>query len=185
MRRVALATSFDNRKFRELVLYVAEESEEDPRFGATKLNKILYFSDFKAFGMLGESITGATYRRMDRGPVPSDLLRTLHAMEAEGEIERIERRYFNRPQKVIRPLRRSEASEILDPAELAIVDAVLADLREFNALEVSALSHLDAGWRLARDREEIPYETVYISDRRPTPSELSAWEQALAERRGR
>ena len=179
----ALARTFDNSKFRELVLYVAEESEEDPRFGATKLNKILYFSDFKAFGMLGESITGATYQRLDRGPAPRELLPALRSMEAEGELERFERHYFNRPQKVIRPLRRSEASEVLAPAELAIVDAVLADLKELNASQVSALSHLEAGWRLARDREEIPYETVYISDRQPTPTEVAAWERALAERR--
>ena len=164
---------------------MAEESESDPRFGATKLNKILYFSDFKSFGMLGESITGATYQRLDRGPAPRELLSVLRSMEAEGEIERVERRYFNRPQKVARPLRKSDANELLDPAELAIVDAVIADLRDLNASQVSALSHLEAGWRLARDREDIPYETVYISDRRPTPSELSAWEQALAERRGR
>ena len=162
---------------------MAEESGDDPRFGATKLNKILYFSDFKAFGMLGESITGATYQRLDRGPAPRELLPALRSMEAEGELERFERHYFNRPQKVIRPLRKSEASKVLDPAELAIVDAVLVDLRELNASQVSVLSHLEAGWRLARDREEIPYETVYIADRQPTPTEVAAWERALAERR--
>ncbi len=183
MWRVALATSFDNRKFREVVLYVAEESEDDPRFGATKLNKILYFSDFKAFGMLGESITGATYQRLDRGPAPRELLPALRLMEAEGEIERVERRYFNRPQKVVRPLRKSDAREILDSAEIAIVDAVLTELGDLNASQVSALSHLEAGWRLARDREEIPYETVYISDRQPTPTEVAAWERARTERR--
>ena len=33
-------------KFRELILYIAQESEGDPNFGATKLNKILFFCDF-------------------------------------------------------------------------------------------------------------------------------------------
>ncbi|HZQ34888.1 MAG TPA: hypothetical protein VFD32_03070 [Dehalococcoidia bacterium] len=50
----------DSRKLGELILYVAEKSSDDPRFGATKLNNILFFSDFLAFGQLGRSITGAT-----------------------------------------------------------------------------------------------------------------------------
>lgn len=135
--------------------------------------------------MLGGSITGATYQRLDRGPAPRELLRVLRSMEDEGEIQRFERRYFNRPQKVIRALRESDAAKVLTPEELEIIDAVLSELRDLNASQVSALSHLDAGWRLARDREDIPYETAYISDRPPTSSERSAWERAVAERRAK
>ena len=180
-----MASTFQSQKFRELVLYVAEASEDDPRFGATKLNKILYFSDFKAFGIRGKSITGATYQRLDRGPAPRELLPALRQMNAEGEIETFERSYFNRPQKVIRALRASDAPKILDAGELEIVDAVIRELKELNAAQVSALSHLEAGWRIARDREEIPYETAYISDREPTLTELSIWRKAVAERRAR
>ena len=32
----------------ELILYVADKCADDPRFGATKLNKILWWSDFQA-----------------------------------------------------------------------------------------------------------------------------------------
>ena len=67
---------FDGSKFRELVLYIAEQSEGDPRFGAVKLNKILYYSDFEAFRVLGESITGATYRKLSEGPAPLQMLET-------------------------------------------------------------------------------------------------------------
>ena len=135
--------------------------------------------------MLGGPITGATYQRLDRGPAPRELLPVLRSMEDAGDIERFERQFFNRPQKVIRALRKSDAASVLAPDELDIVDGVLAELRDLNASQVSALSHLDAGWRLARDREDIPYETVYISDRQPTPTERSAWERAVAERRGK
>ena len=31
---------FNDRKFRELVIYIAEKCADDPTFGATKLNKI-------------------------------------------------------------------------------------------------------------------------------------------------
>ena len=44
---------FNEGKFRELILYVARRSEDDKYFGAVKLNKILYFSDFNAYRELG------------------------------------------------------------------------------------------------------------------------------------
>src|SRR5690606_1636943 len=92
---------FDRRRFKELILYVADRSRDDRRFGATKLNKILYFADFKAFLILGASITGSTYVRLDRGPVPQEILPILREMEDAGDISRTERQYFNYTQKVV------------------------------------------------------------------------------------
>lgn len=175
---------FDSEKFRELILYVAAESENDPRFGATKLNKILYFADFKAFGMFGESITGATYQRLDRGPAPRELLPILRQMEAEGDISTSYRRYYNYPQTVVKAERAPDVEAYLTEAEKELVDTVLRDLRDLNASEVSALSHLEAGWQMAGDRDVIPYETAYISNRRPTPRELATWKRDVRERSG-
>lgn len=175
---------FDRDRFKNLILHIADESRDDPRFGATKLNKILYFADFKSFAILGRSITGATYRRLDRGPAPLELLPVLQEMEDTGEIERVERRYFNYQQKVVRALRPSRVSALLDEREMEIVEAVLQELHLLSASDVSALSHLETGWQIAGDREVIPYETAYISDREPTPTELRTWELGIAERRG-
>ena len=54
--------AYDAKKFCELVLYIAKRSEDDPRFCAVKLNKIMYYSDFGAYRRLGQSITGANYQ---------------------------------------------------------------------------------------------------------------------------
>lgn len=43
----------DDRKMKELILYLASRSEEDPRFSATKLNKLLFYCDFTAYRRLG------------------------------------------------------------------------------------------------------------------------------------
>ena len=174
--------TFDRKKFRELILYIAERSDDDPRFGATKLNKILYFSDFKAFGLFGHPITGATYVRLDRGPVPTEILSVLREMETAGDIRRERRNYFNYIQKRIRSLRQSEVDEVLSVQERALVDSVLDELRQLNASEVSALSHLELGWQVAADREEIPYETAYISNRRPTLREMTLFHEHVARR---
>lgn len=164
--------TFDREKFRELVLYVARESEDDVHFGATKLNKILYFSDFKAFAITGDAITGADYQRLDRGPAPRQIVPMLREMEREGEIERTERRYFNLLQKRLVPLRDPDLREFSD-SELTIVDQVIRELLLLNASQVRALSHLETGWQVARPGETIPYHSSYISDRRPTQRELA------------
>ena len=52
---------FNEGKFKELVLYIASRCERDPTFGAVKLNKELFFSDFWAYAEFGEPITGAEY----------------------------------------------------------------------------------------------------------------------------
>ena len=165
------AVVFNRSKFWELLLYVAAESEDDIRFGVTKLNRILYCSDFKAFAILGCAITGATYRKRDRSPVPDELTGVLREMEAEGEIQRVEQRDLNLLLKRILPLRPPDLSVFSD-RELEIVDRVILELRTLDAAQSRLLSHLDVAWRIARYDEVIPYHSAYISDRRPTHQEL-------------
>ena len=57
---------FNEQKFKELVIYIAGRCESDPYFGAVKLNKLLFFSDFFAYAKLGNPITGAEYMKLPR-----------------------------------------------------------------------------------------------------------------------
>ena len=69
-----MRTDFDAQKFRELVLYVANKSADDPYIGATKLNKLLFFSDFLAYAVLGRPISGAVYEKQNHWPEPRELV---------------------------------------------------------------------------------------------------------------
>jgi hypothetical protein len=60
----------DDRKMKELVLYLTAKSKGDPQFSAAKLNKLLFYCDFTAYRQLGRSITGFSYQRMPSGPAP-------------------------------------------------------------------------------------------------------------------
>ena len=42
-------STYNEEKFKELVLYISRRSEHDQAFGAIKLNKLLVFSDFYSF----------------------------------------------------------------------------------------------------------------------------------------
>ncbi len=164
--------TFDAEKFRELLLYVAGKSLDDPTFGATKLNKIMFFADFRAYGEFGVSITGASYQRLDRGPAPVQLLPVQSDLIEEQAAVLVEREYFNYPQKRLFPLRQPDLSKF-SAAEIALVDEIIEALRHHNATEVSFLSHINVlGWQIAGDREDIPYEAVFLSAESLTPIDI-------------
>lgn len=48
-------------KLEELMLYIAQQSKDDPDFDDDKMKAILFLSDFRAYAELGQSITDSTY----------------------------------------------------------------------------------------------------------------------------
>ena len=54
-------------------LYIAEKCLDDPDFTVTRLNKILFWADFRSFAQYGKSITGARYKALEHGPAPARL----------------------------------------------------------------------------------------------------------------
>ncbi len=155
---------FNSAKFKELICYVAKQSEGDPAFGSVKLNKILFYADFAAYRDLGQPITGACYQKLREGPAPRELLAARDELVASGDIRVEERPYFTGMQKRLAVSRsRAPDRELFDPKEIEIVDSVIHAFYGKTAREVSDFSHREPGWALAEDREVIPYETAWLS----------------------
>lgn len=76
----------NDEKLKELILYLADRSNNDEKFGATKLNKLLFYADFLAYVYLGTSITGQEYQVLDQGPAPRRLVPVRESMKANEEI---------------------------------------------------------------------------------------------------
>ena len=155
---------FNREKFRELMLYIADQSRDDPWFGAVKLNKILFYCDFQAFAWLHESITGATYVKLTEGPAPRQLMRERRTIVDEGFATIETKRVFRFTQQRLTPTKLGiMLGENFTDTEKEVVDDVLGFLEPLTAKEVSDLSHDEPGWILAREREVIPYETVWLT----------------------
>lgn len=170
----------NDQKFRELILYVAQRCEDDPYFGKTKLNKILFYSDFIAYAHTGEPITGQEYMRIQHGPGARKLKPTLADMEEKGELKvRRERRHDLHQERVV--ALRQPVRELFSDWHLGIVDQVIQSLWGRTNSEVSLISHANIGWKLARHKETIPYETMFLSDRPLTEAELEHGRQLAAE----
>lgn len=159
-------------KLGELILYISAQSEDDPRYGATKLNKILFWSDFIAYGQTGKSITGQPYQRLKWGPAPRRLLPVRNALKDAEALAIQTRDYGGNKQERPIALRVADLSAFTGE-EIALVQRTIKDLWDGNATEVSELSHRTSAWQLAHDGEDIPLESVFVDDRKLTESEIA------------
>jgi len=174
-----MAMKGKNQKFRELILYIARETETDPRCGKTKLYKILFYSDFWAFQKLGVSISGQEYQKLKNGPAPRQALPVIEKMSREHLCAWAERDHFGKLQQKLLALREPNLSAF-SGEEIAIVQDVIRMLWHLDASEVSALSHRFIGWQLAGDGETIPYSTVALGQPRPPSLSEIEYGQRLA-----
>jgi len=172
MERQTYDPIFDAAKFKELMLYAASQSVKDEMFGATKLNKILFFADFLHYGLAGSSITGATYKRKANGPVATQLPVMAREIELAHEGHFEVRKYFNLKQRRLIADRPPNLMVFLDE-ERDLIDDVIKNLEGSNAADVSNLSHIRSrAWQIAEEGEIIPYTAVFLSTRKATPSDI-------------
>ena len=174
---------FDRDKFRELVIYIAGQLEDDHSFGDTKLNKILYFVDFFGYSHLGRPVTGASYQKQPKGPLARALLPVRDELEHEGAVSVEMRPAGGVKRRVTTPLRGADMSRFTEQ-EIELVDSIIDQLRGYTATAVSRISHANSpGWRLAEIGEEIPYETALIA-REPMPVDVRRRGEELAAKFG-
>lgn len=173
---------YDKQRLKELALYIADKCRDDASFGATKLNKILFYVDFLAFGLYGQSVTGAVYFRIPRGPAPHQLKPITQELWNDGEARIEIRKRYNFAQKRLTPERAPEV-DMFAGHEISLTDDVIASLWGKSATETSELSHRELGWLLASDQQELPYGAVFLSLDQPTDQDRE-WARGVGERDG-
>ena len=170
---------FDEQKFKALVLYVIWRTGDVRDFGATKLNKVLWFSDARSFEALGQSITGETYIRQKFGPVPRHIVPTLEDLQNEGAVQSWTEPYFDF--EVTRYRAHGPADTSLFSADqLGLIDWWIKHIAEqHTAISISEASH-DYAWKIAKLGEELPFHAFLASRiRQPRDDEL-AWAKDAA-----
>lgn len=162
------------QRFRELIVYISKKCQKDPSYGAVKLNKILYHSDFRAFERFGVPLTGVAYFKLQNGPAPKVMRPLRRELVKEGAI-RIEK-------VLVGPYVQHRIIALRDPVmqhfyadEVALVDEVIDELWPQNATEVSDASH-DVRWRAVNLKDLMPYEFAFLSDDPPTASDIERFQ---------
>jgi Protein of unknown function (DUF4065) len=142
---------FDKQKFKHLVHYIIWKVGKDDWFGATKLNKVLWFVDARAYVLTGKPITGETYTRGEFGPVPQHIMPIRGELEREGAIKVTQEGELTRliPTRPAQPNWFSET-------ELQSIDWWATHIsRNHTAASISEETH-DYAWQVAKMGEILP-----------------------------
>jgi hypothetical protein len=173
----------DERKLAELILYIAKALLDDPKGGATKINKVLFASEFAHLRTYGSPITGVPYQKLKNGPAPRRLVPVRDELVADGSAERRREHYMGYPLDRIVPRRQADES-LFTREELHTVDVVIAELWNKRAVEVSDESHDEMAWRMVGHGETIPYEAAYLAPAFEVTEAMRAHARKLASKRG-
>jgi Antitoxin SocA-like, Panacea domain len=164
----------EERKFGELILYLAKLSEADPKCGRTKLNKLLFYADFRAYERFGVPISGQRYQKRDYGPTAGSFMPVVRSLEEEHACIWADRTYHGKPMKKLLALREPDI-KVFRPEEIDLIHETLEEFLLYDAREMTNKTHVFAGYQAAEIDEEIPYNMVFVDDARPLSPEEEAW----------
>lgn len=170
----------DNLKFKALVHYICNKCSGSDRLGATKLNKVLWFVDSLMFKQRGISLTGGRYKKLQHGPVPTDILLILAELQRDFDIAIKENDYFGMKKREFISLR-DPVVDMFSVDELKFVDAVIGFVcNGHTARSISELTH-DAIWKAASLGEEIPLYAVLAAEEAPLTKDDLDWANRILE----
>jgi transcriptional regulator with XRE-family HTH domain len=150
-------------KFMNVFLYMLERCAGKPNIGETVLYKLLYFSDFNYYEIYEEHLTGATYRKLQYGPVPQKFDAIIQQMIEKKQIQRVKTTYHGLPQTRYLPLEKADLT-ILRASEKEVIDRVIEHMSDWSASAISTYSHNDMPWLASKVGEEISYELVFYRE---------------------
>jgi len=162
----------DEEKLAELILYISQKCATDPKFGAVKLNKILYLSDFLSFGNWGEPITGVEYQHLRNGPAPRRLIPVRETLQHSGKLV-LQKLPLKTGRQQVRTVNLVDPDlRVFSGREIALVDSIIEEMWDLDAEESSEFSHRFVGWKMTKEGDPIPYGSIFLSDEPLTQAEI-------------
>jgi len=161
-------------RFKQVLLYVLSKVGGKPNVGQTVLYKLLYFIDFDYYEKFEEQLIGAKYMKNTHGPTPVAFAKIIKELEGEGKIETVKSKFykFDQTKYLVNPKDPIDLSG-LSGADIAHIDWELARLSDLTATQISALSHKDTPWLVAKEKEIMDYEFVFY---RPEETSVREYE---------
>ena len=142
---------FDMQKFQAAVLFFCQGGQLK-----TKLNKLLFYADFKHFKENAVSITGARYVHLPHGPVPDNYEYFFATLIHSGAMDVDEipvYQYFGENYTTTR----EAGLSIFEPSELKILAEVKEYFQDFSATQIRDFSHEERGYRATENRQPISF----------------------------
>ena len=151
--------TFSLEKMAAMISHIASSSQD---LFKTKLNKLLFYSDFVHYYLHGQSISGSRYVHLPYGPVPDGYEETLDTLNHYGVID-IQKQHSS---DLVRSGENS-ATQFLSPEESASLDWVISQYGKLSASQLTELSHKEKAYRHTKTGEEIAYEYAKFFENLP------------------
>lgn len=150
------------RRLKEAILYVCKKSNEMERFGAIKLNKILWRADFRAYYDRQIPVTGRQYQRIALGPAPVEMPPLINELLRDELLEIkptdvggfMEKRHIALADPV---------TNLFSREDLDYLDEAINHYWRMTGTETSDESH-GIAWRTRENGDPMPYQTSFFED---------------------
>lgn len=118
----------------------------------TKMNKLLFYSDFIAYREYGQAITGLSYKAIQYGPVPLKWDK-VYSITDDIEQEIVEFKNGNCGQKLVSEISFDAAS--LTKEQIEVLSTVYQKFKACDANEISRISHKEDAWKENQKNRQI------------------------------
>ncbi len=169
-------------RLREMILYVSDKFRLAPRWGKTKLNKVLWRADFEAYAQRRVPVTGCPYVRLRNGPAPAEMVPVFAEM-INADLVRLDYVGFGQgitEERIVPNV--APNLRWFSHDDLSFIDEAVEHFWADTAAEVSEASH-GLAWASREDNDPMPYELAFFSERGLT-LELRSKLSALGSERG-
>ncbi len=139
-------------KIKNLILFFCK----DDGIYITKLNKLLFFTDFKYFKEYTHSISGMRYKHLPYGPVPEYYRSILELLVKTGELEVEYKDFGDYIGELYKSVEITDLSVFSD-AELEILLEVKKKFAKSGSKEISEISHQEKAYRETKENQLISY----------------------------
>lgn len=136
-------------KLKNIILYFIEKCSDTFN---TKMNKLLFYTDFLSYGTYGYGMTGLAYKAIQRGPVPVKWDRVYSLMD-DVYPEIVEFPSGISGTKLCSTTSPDYSSFTTE--ELSILNSVLDKFKDVSATKISELSHKEEIWKKYNNTNQL------------------------------
>jgi putative zinc finger/helix-turn-helix YgiT family protein len=148
------------RKFTNMVIYFANKENDFNRSYASRINKLLFYSDYLNFRNTYNSISGCNYHANTFGTVPIRADISYFLMELFNYIKK-EPVYIDNQGEIkskIVPIKEFEEN-LFTKSEIEIMDYVFKTFKKFTTKELIDINHEEDAWKeLNGEKKRISYK---------------------------
>lgn len=146
-------------KYKQIILNALQYGADstDGKITKTKLAKLVYLADFTWFYENLVPMSGMSYRKLPRGPVPDIYFRALDELEEDGVISREEK-----GKSIILGMAESAPapSTKLATGEQRMIKQLAKAWKDKQTSEIVDFTHDQLPWQICREGEVIPYSLI-------------------------